>query len=134
MKISEGLHVNLIGVIKNTNSIPKKLRHHKSIYIARNPETKEETKAYITFQRNPETGYFISPTTELNERDVDYFLIEVVNAYREARMAVKTRIKNKWRDKEVRTDRKKIQRCRVNGLSLMIRVTTQGKTERTKSC
>ncbi len=129
MQISKGLHVNLLGVIKNPANVPEKLRHHRNIYIARNPETKKETKAYITFQRNPETGYFSSPTTELNEKDIDYFLIEVVNAYREARIAVKTRTKNKWRNKEVRTDRKKIQRCRVNGLSLMIRVSAQGKTE-----
>ncbi len=129
MKISEGLHVNLLGVMKNPASVPEKLRHHSSIYIARNPETGKETKAYITFQRNPETGYFTPPTTELDKGSMNYFLIEIVNAYREARMAVKTRIKNKWIDKEVRTDRKKIQRCRVNGLSLVIRVSTQGKTE-----
>jgi len=131
MKLANGLYVNLIGVIKNPSFLPDYLKRDKSVYVSRNPETRKETKAYITFRHDSKNNHFNSPLPEISESDINYFLMEVVNAYRGgSRMAVKSLISaNKWKDKPVRTDKRKIQRCRVNGRSEIIRVDVNGKAE-----
>ncbi|GAG36777.1 unnamed protein product, partial [marine sediment metagenome] len=119
MKISDGLHVNLLGVIKNPSSIPKNVRHLESIYVTRN-----RSLAYVTFQIASD-GYCTPPTTELAEKNMDYFLIEVVNTYKGAKIAVK----KEGKEKNVWVDQKGIQRARINGSGQIIRVNNRGHVE-----
>jgi len=123
----KGLYLdNLIGVIKDASSLSQSLRNHGSIRVF--PDRSKEGKefALVEFQKKPD-GTFGSPATELAEKDMTYFLIQAVNTYKGSTLIVKNAENGKLR--EIRTDRRGIQKCNIRGSGIVIRVSQRGHIE-----
>lgn len=124
MKEIQGLFFNLLGIIKDASTLPKTLKNNQLIHVWRQ-ENKES--ASIKFVKDPEGNFFKPPSTELTEKEIDYFLIQIVNSYKGATLIVKSGEKNK--SKEIRVDKNGIQRCNIRNAGLVTRVNQRGDVE-----
>lgn len=69
----------------------------------------------------------MSPITAITERDIDYFLIQVVNTYRGSIVIVKTG--DDERITEAKVDQQGIQRIHIRNAGLLMRVSENGGVE-----
>lgn len=121
----QGLYFKLIGVINDATGLSESLKRHGSIRVI-NDTKKGGQFAMVEFMRT-EDGSFIPPTTELTEKDINFFLVEVVNTYMGAEMIVRTGDKEKPR--EIRVDKFGNQHCKISKAGTIIRVSRWGKVE-----
>ncbi len=124
----KGLFFNLIGIIKDAAALPqnikKILREVQSVRLREDRPGK--WSAMIPFLKAP-NGSFMSPITAITEKNIDYFLIQVVNTYRGSTIIAKTG--DDERIKEAKMDQQGIQRIHMRNVGLLMRVSENGSVE-----
>lgn len=113
MQLSRGLYLNLYGVMRGekVSRLPK--GNHSSIRIKKE---KSGNSALIKFLEK-EDGNWDPPLEELSEKDMSYFLVQVVNTFSGAQLLVRVNGK----EKEVKTNKKDINYCFVRGNAQVLR-------------
>lgn len=124
------LHLDLIGVINNASSLPQDikriLRKNRYIRVLKDMGDNGKWFAMVTFFRTKD-GSFISPTTALTEKDINFFLIQAKNTYKGSTIVVKTGAKEK--PGKIKVDGEENQRCNIRGAATIIRVSQNGNVE-----
>ena len=113
MKISKGLYANLYGVMRG-DKIPRLPKgNHESVRVKKE---NGKVSALIKFLEK-ENGNWDPPLEELNENDMSYFLVQVVNTFSGAQFLVRVNGK----EKEVKTNKKGINYCFVRRSAQILR-------------
>lgn len=113
MKISKGLYANLYGVMRG-DKIPRLPKgNHESVRVKKE---NGKVSALIKFLEK-EDGNWDPPLEELSEKDMSYFLIQIVNTFPGGQVLVKVNKK----EKEVKTNRKGVQYCFIRGSAQVLR-------------
>jgi len=114
MQLSRGLYLNLYGVMRGNKALNLPKGSHSSVRVKK--EKNGKISALVKFLEK-EDGNWDPPLEELNENDMSYFLVQVVNTFSGAQFLVRVNGK----EKEVKTNKKGINYCFVRRSAQILR-------------